>query len=191
LIDANVPASEDDLESMRNNGRPATEEVAAYYHQYIEKAIGDDVLEALKHASDRAWETVYRIPTGHADHRYAPGKWTIKQIFQHLLDTERVFCYRALRFARNDGTELPGFDENEFAENADTSHRELHQLLREHDLQRSSTIALFRSFTEEMLMRSGVANGNRISVRALGWTIAGHVHHHMKVIDERYLGLDR
>lgn len=176
---------------MKNSGRPATTEVAAYFQRYIDKAHEDDLLEALEHASDRMWETVYRIPTGYADHRYAPGKWTVKDIFQHLIDTERIFCYRALRFARNDRTELPGFDENAYAVNAATAHRELHQLLRELDLQRSSTIALFSSFSDEMLLRSGTANGNAISVRALGWTIAGHVHHHMDVIDERYLGIVR
>jgi uncharacterized damage-inducible protein DinB len=172
---------------MKASARPADDEVNGYFANYIGKAQGDDLFRALNKASDRLWETVYRIPTGHADHRYAPGKWSIKEVFQHVLDSERIFCYRALRFARNDATELPGFDENVYIENADTGHRELHELLREHDVVRVSTIALFRSFTDEMLLRSGIANGSRISVRALGWTIAGHVTHHMEVIDERYL----
>lgn len=168
--------------------RPSSSEVNSYFQNYIAQAQGGDLLAALQKASDRLWETVYRIPTGFADHRYAPGKWSIKEVFQHLIDTERVFCYRALCFARTDATELPGFDENSYIDNAATERRELHQLLREHDLQRASTIALFESFSEEMLLRTGVANGNRISVRALGWTIAGHVMHHMDVVDQRYLG---
>ena len=108
-------------------------------------------------------------------------------MFQHLVDTERIMCYRALRFARNDATELPGFSEDRYILNAGTEHRELHELLREHDLVRASTIAMFRSFTDQMLMRGGIANGNRMTVRAIAWMIAGHAMHHMDVVDERYL----
>jgi uncharacterized damage-inducible protein DinB len=172
---------------MKAVPRPEAGEAISQFNTYISKATGSDLFQALNKASDRLWETVYRIPTGFADHRYAEGKWSIKEVFQHVLDSERIFCYRALCFARNDATELPGFDENAYAANADTSHRELHELLREHDLVRAATMALFRGFSEEMLLRSGVANGKRISVRAIGWTIAGHVTHHMDVIDERYL----
>ena len=168
-------------------GRPAPEEVVGFYWNYIERAEGDDLIRALQKASDAVWNTVYLIPTGKAEHRYAPGKWTIKEVFQHVVDSERIFSYRALRFARNDGTELPGFEENDYVPEARVDRRGFHQLLREHDAVRASTIELFRSFDEEMLLRSGTANNNRMSVRGLGWAIAGHAMHHMRVIEERYL----
>ena len=172
---------------MRTIQRPATEEMIAYFQRYVVQAHGNDLIEALRNASEQTWEVVSRIPAGFADHRYAPGKWSIKEIFQHLIDTERVFAYRALCFSRNEVIELPGFDENMYIENANTDRRELHELLREYDVVRSSTIQLFNGMSEEMLMRSGTANGNLISVRAIGWTIAGHVLHHMQIIDQRYL----
>ncbi len=177
------------LTRMNASARPHGSEVIGYFQRYIDKATGDDLFRALNKASDRLWETVYRIPTGQAENRYAAGKWSIKEVFQHVIDTERIFCYRALRFARNDRTELPGFDENAFVANADTERRELHELLREHDVLRANTISLFQSFSEDMLLHRGIANGNTMSVRAIGWTIAGHVTHHMEVIEERYLGL--
>lgn len=168
--------------------RPPLEEVPAFYRGYVEEAPDGNIIRTLRSASDRLWDTVARLPAGHADHRYAPEKWSVMEVFQHVVDAERVFSYRALRFARNDGTELPGFDENSYAMNAVVAHREFHEILREHDALRWATIELFRSFTPEMLGRTGIANGQRISVRALGWVIAGHAVHHMTIINERYLG---
>jgi len=173
---------------MNTTDRVPFDEVPSFYHGFVALAKGTDLLQALRKASDRSWDTVYRIPTGFAEHRYAEGKWSIKEVFQHVIDAERIFCYRALRFARNDGTELPGFDENAYVANAGTDRREFHELLREHDVVRTGSIALFRGFSPEMLTRTGIANGHRISVRAIGWVIAGHATHHMDVIDERYLG---
>ncbi len=172
---------------MNTLGRPSPDEVPAYYRPYIDAAEGDDLVRALQKASDDLWNTVYLIPTGMAEHRYAEGKWTIKEVFQHLIDTERIWCYRALRFARNDATELHGFEEDDYVPAARVARRGFHQLLREHDAVRGATIELFRSFDEEMLMRGGVANGKSITVRGLGWTIAGHSVHHMRVVVDRYL----
>ena len=163
------------------------EEIPSFYRGYVEEAPDGDLIKTLRSASDRLWKTVSRIPTGHADHRYQPDKWSIKEVFQHVLDCERIFAYRALCFARMDDTELPGFDENAYAAAAQVGHRDFHELLREHDALRWTTVELFRSFTPEMLTRLGTANGTRISVRAIGWVIAGHAVHHMNVIDERYL----
>jgi hypothetical protein len=169
------------------HARPGNGEMIPYFNAYVAQAEGSDLIHALKKASDRLWETAYRIPTGYGDHRYSEGKWTIKEVLQHVIDTERILSYRALSFARGEATALPGFDEDAYAAHADAGRRELHQLLREHDIVRSSTLALFRSFSDEMLLRTGVANGHAITVRALGWTIAGHSTHHMNVIDQRYL----
>lgn len=167
--------------------RPELTEVPAFYHGYIERVEGHDLLRALRDASDRAHTVLNGIPAERGDHRYAPGKWSIKEVVQHVIDAERIFAYRALRFARNDATELAGFDEDMYAPNALADRRELSELAAELELVRSSSITLFRSFTPEMLLRSGTANGVRISARALGWVAAGHAQHHMNVIEQRYL----
>ncbi len=172
---------------MRKIERPAADEMIAYFQRYTAQAKGDHLIEALENSAEMLWDVVARIPAGFAEHRYAPGKWSIKEIFQHLIDTERIFGYRALCFSRNEVMELPGFDEDMYIENAATDQRELHEILREHDVVRRSTIELFSGMSDQMLQRTGVANGNRISVRAIGWTIAGHVLHHLQVIDQRYL----
>lgn len=162
-------------------------EAPAFYHGYIAAAEGSDPIGAMKAAKASTSSTIARIPADRVDHRYAPGKWSIKEVLQHVIDSERVFSYRALRFARNDATGLPGFDENLYAPNAEAGRRELMAIVEEMNVTRASTLAMFQSFTPAMLLRSGRANGNSISVRALGWVIAGHARHHMNVIEQRYL----
>ena len=120
---------------------------------------------------------------------YAPGKWTIADIMQHIIDTERIFAYRALRIARNDQTPLPGFDENEYADQAHANDRRLDDLIDEFITVRRSTIQLFNSFKTDVMQRQGIASGNPISVIGLGYTMVGHVIHHMEVIRERYYPL--
>ncbi len=119
--------------------------------------------------------------------RYEPDKWTMKDILAHIIDDERVFCYRALRFARNDKTELPGVDQDVDAENARANDRNITDLLDEYNKVRDSTIALFKSFDEKMITRGGIAGGYNVSISALGYLIAGHERHHLKIIKERYL----
>lgn len=123
------------------------------------------------------------------DKIYAPGKWTVRDIIQHLIDAERVFSYRAMRFARNDKTLLPGFEENDYAVTANATHRSLDELLDEFYTVRESSMKLFKSFTDEMLMRVGEVPSGNISVLAIGFTMTGHAIHHLKVIKERYYGL--
>jgi len=130
---------------------------------------------------------VQNIPMDKHDYRYAEGKWTIKDIIQHIIDTERIFAYRALRFSRNDTTELPGFDENLYADMAHANKRHLKDLLTELSTVRHSTMQMFASFNEEELLRRGIASNNPASVRALGFIIIGHQNHHMKIFSERYL----
>ena len=115
------------------------------------------------------------------------GKWTINDIIQHLIDSERVFAYRALRFSRGDETSLPGFDENFYADNAHGDNRSINDLLTEMSALRHANIMMFKSFTPEDLMRTGTASGYTVSVRAFGFLIIGHQNHHMKVFRERYL----
>lgn len=123
------------------------------------------------------------------DKIYAPGKWTVKDIIQHLIDTERIFAYRVLRFARNDKTLLPGFEQNDYAINAEATRRELNDLLEEYIAVRDTTIQLFKSFTNEMLIREGQTASGTITVAGIGFAIAGHTKHHMEVLKEKYYGL--
>ena len=120
---------------------------------------------------------------------YAEGKWTVQEMIEHLMDTERLFQARALRFARADKTELPGYDENIYASNARSNEIPLRKLLSDYRLLRSSSIAMFSNFNDEELMRTGVANGQEISVLAIGFVLVGHPIHHFKVLEERYFGL--
>jgi hypothetical protein len=120
---------------------------------------------------------------------YASGKWTIKDIFQHLIDNERIQTYRALRFSRNDKTVLPGYDENLLTKNTNTSQQSLQSIIEELKLVRQSSILLYKSFSDEMLLRTGICFQVEISVLALGFQLSGHQIHHLNVIRERYLPL--
>ncbi|GAA4415504.1 DinB family protein [Nibrella viscosa] len=123
------------------------------------------------------------------DRVYAPGKWTVKDILQHCIDTERILSYRALRFARNDQTPLPGFDEESFAQYTTAGERTISDLLEEFSTVRASSLALYRNFTDEMLHREGICFNKKLSVLALGFVITGHPIHHLKVLKERYFPL--
>lgn len=127
-----------------------------------------------------------RLTEAQALLRYAPGKWTPKEVLLHLIDTERIFTYRALRFARGDAQSLPGFDENEFAANSEANDRPLSDLLTEYHAVRAATLALFGSFNAAQLDRVGLANGGATSVRALVFITAGHERHHLAILRERY-----
>jgi hypothetical protein len=120
------------------------------------------------------------------DRVYEPGKWTVKDILQHVIDNERIMSYRALRFSRNDTTVLPGYDEQWLAKNTNASNRTLESLLTEFNQVRMSTVALFKGMSEEMMMRSGRAYTSEISALALGFVIVGHAIHHMNVLEQRY-----
>ena len=165
-------------------------EYSAHYQPYID-AVGADanLLDELEISLHRTIQFVQDIPMDKFDYRYAEGKWTIKEILQHLIDAERIFAYRALRFSRNDQTPLPGFDENMYADvvNPVANKRHLKDLLTEFTAVRHATIALFKSFTEEDLLKNGVASENVMSVRAVGFVIIGHQNHHKKIFAERYL----
>ncbi|MDV6167277.1 DinB family protein [Flavobacterium sp. DG1-102-2] len=130
---------------------------------------------------------VREIPMDKYDYRYAEGKWTIKDIIQHLIDTERIFVYRALRFARADETELPGFDETSYGNVAHGDARSINDLLTEMSALRHATIMMFKSFNEDDLSKKGTASGYTVSVRAFGFLLIGHQNHHIKIFKERYL----
>ena len=171
---------------MSTADRPPPNEVVNFFQDYVAKAPGNDLFAALDQALQGAREAAALTSLDREEFRYAEGKWSIKEVYQHLTDTECILSYRALRSVRNDATELAGFEENEYVALAETERRLLKDLLAEHEQVRASTIALFRSSGPDMLVRTGVANGNNISVRALGWSIAGHAFHHIDIIDQRY-----
>lgn len=166
--------------------RPNADEYAAYYGRYISLVSGDDAIGALTTQIDATAGLLGRVDEARAAHRYAPGKWSIKQVVGHMADAERIFGYRALRFARGDQTPLPGFEENDYAERGDFDARRLADLVRELRAVRAASIALFGTFQPEAALRRGIANDTTMSVRALIWTIAGHELHHRGVLNERY-----
>ncbi|WP_298137383.1 DinB family protein [Flavobacterium sp.] len=165
-----------------------TTEYGQFYANYIAQ-VSDEytLLEELEISLHRYIKFVQDIPMDKFDYSYAEGKWTIKDIIQHTIDAERVFAYRALRFARNDKTELPGYEEDDYANEASGNKRSIMDLLTEFSAVRHATMLLFKSFNEEQLLRIGSANNNPMSVRALGFIIIGHQNHHQRVFEERYL----
>jgi len=161
----------------------------AYFDRYIRK-IGDIELDqALAQGLTELERLTPQKLFLLRDKTYAPGKWTVLDILQHMADTERIFAYRALRFARGDRTELKGFDQDVYARSANAALRHPEELLEELREVRRSTRTLFGSFDQEMLLRDGVCNGVQISVLALGFTAAGHWLHHLEVIGDKYLPL--
>jgi uncharacterized damage-inducible protein DinB len=167
--------------------KPDFNTLPPFYKNYVMHVQEMDMLEALKFSIAETDTLLSAVPEQLGEYRYAEGKWSIKELLCHMMDAERIFCYRALRFARNDATPLPGFEENDYAPEANAHGRTLKQLLEEMKRLRATTVDLFTSFTPEMLQRKGTANNNLISVINIGYVIAGHETHHRKVLAERYL----
>ena len=167
--------------------RPNPTEYAPFYQPYIEKVSGDDLHEVLARYSRASLAFWQGLPEDKGNYAYAPGKWTIKQLLNHLCDAERIFAYRALRIARGDETPLAGFDENEYADMARVGHRSLKDVVHEFQSVRGATLSLFNSLGDTELSRTGTANGATVSVNAIGFIIVGHTLHHEAVLRERYL----
>lgn len=167
--------------------KPVEGEYLPYQLNYIKRVPDGDLLEILGNNIESTINFLNSLPEEKLNFRYAEGKWTPKQIIQHLIDSERIMTYRMLTFARNDKTELPGFEENDYAVESNADERTLEELTTEFKTVRNSSISLIRSFNDELLRRSGIANKGRITVSALVYVIAGHELHHMSVIKERYL----
>ena len=164
-------------------------EYAPYFERYMQLSVLKDktIIESLESAQDEFECVLRNLPDNKHSYSYATGKWTLKELIQHIIDTERVFCYRALSFARNDQTSLPGFDQDVFVDNAAANNRDYYDLLDEMKVLRKSSIQLFKSFSKEALLRIGVASDNKMSVRALGYLFSGHQIHHINIVKERYL----
>ena len=167
--------------------RPDLSRVGPPFHNYINQVAEDDVIEAFYRQSVAFFRFLETIPVEKYDYRYAEGKWSIKDVLQHIIDAERVFAYRALRFARKDATPLPGFDENLFAANAKADKRSWDKLVEEFTVVRRSSELMFQSFDEEQLQSGGICSNHPTYVLALGFVIVGHAVHHQKITNERYL----
>lgn len=163
--------------------------IPVYFDRYINLVPEDQLSIAFKQSLTAIEHLDVGLFHNVGDKVYAPGKWTIKDILQHLIDSERVFAYRSMRFARLDTTPLPGYDENLYAKTAGASERSLESILAELEVVRTSTIFLFESFGARSLLQTGVCFEKEISVLGLGFTIIGHQIHHLNVITERYAGL--
>lgn len=166
--------------------RPGAGEFAPFYNGYVVKVGEGDVVAAMGRQLEATLAQLGAVPAERGDHRYAPGKWSVKEVMGHLADSERVFAYRALRFARADTTELAGFDETTWVPAGAFGRRSLADIVAEYEAVRRASLAFFASLDDAAAARIGTANGNRVSVRALAWVITGHDAHHALVLRDRY-----
>jgi uncharacterized damage-inducible protein DinB len=173
---------------MRKIEKPKQGEYPAYAIMYM-KLVPDDglLLQHLESAYDEMEKLILSLPTEKLLYRYKENKWTIKEVLVHIIDDERIYAYRALCFARNERTPLPGFEQDDYITFSNANERSLESILQEYEAVRKATIALYEGLEEAALLRSGIANDNRVTVRALGYHIAGHELHHINIIKERYL----
>jgi predicted HNH restriction endonuclease len=160
---------------------------AEFYQNYIKLAPGDNVLDAMQRNTRNFRKLLKTIPRKKIDKAYEDGKWTIKELLQHIIDAERVFAYRAITFARKDSIALPSFDENTWAANSMAAQRNWKEMIEEFKSLRSATEMMFGSFEDSQLRSIGTASNKEINVLALGFIISGHVEHHINIIRERYL----
>ncbi len=166
--------------------RPEADEFAPYYGTYISKVPEGDILATLRSQASEMARWGAGLTEAQGALRYAPDKWSVRQVIGHLADAERVFVYRAMCFARADQTSLPAFDENAYVANAAFDDRALRGLVEELQAARAGTLAFFDSLSDQELQRRGTANGRAVSVRALAWITAGHEAHHRRILKERY-----
>ena len=167
--------------------KPNQDEYAPYYEKYVSLLPAGDVVATLRKQLDDTLTLLGGIEESQAGKRYAPDKWSIKELIGHLIDTERVFAYRAMTFARNDTTPLPGFDQDPYVSNGNFDSRTLADLAEEFEHLRRSNAHFFQALSEEAWNRRGTANDSEVSVRALAHIIAGHEAHHVQILKTRYL----
>ncbi|MGB3008354.1 MAG: DinB family protein [Chitinophagaceae bacterium] len=167
--------------------RPDLKKVPVFFHQYIKQVEENEILTALQDQAISFSKLLRKIPADKLNYRYAKGKWTIKEMVQHIIDTERIFAYRALCISRKESAPLPGFDENLYAANSKAGKRNWKEMLEEIKVVRAATIFLYKSFDKNQMNAMGISNDYPISVLGIGFIIAGHINHHKKVLIERYL----
>jgi len=173
--------------SIATTVRPAQDEFATYYAPYVAAVPDGDITRTLAQQGELLLSRLKDLDEAQANHAYAEGKWTVKEVVQHITDAERIFAYRMLRIARGDATPLASFDENAYAAAGGANDRSLETLLGEFAAVRGATLALLRWLPEAGWVRRGTASGKEVSVRGLAWITAGHALHHERVLRERYL----
>lgn len=166
---------------------PQTTEYAPFYKGYIALIGQDDVLEKLSSNRKKTYYFFLSLPEEKADFAYAEGKWSVKEVLGHIIDTERIMCYRLLRFSRGDYHPLAGFNENFYSSKSNHTKRTLEDLADEFSALRKANLYLYQNLSPEQLKRKGTASNATVSVKALLYIIAGHELHHLKIIRERYL----
>ena len=167
--------------------KPSTESYPAYFQKYVTLVPEDELITAFANQQHILKQFLSSITEEKSSYAYAAGKWTLKELLQHMIDTERIFNYRALCFSRKESVSLPGFEENDYAANSNANARSWQDLVEEFIAVRTSTELLYKSFSSDMLEISGSSNNNRATVNSLGFITLGHFYHHKKVIEERYL----
>jgi len=167
--------------------KPSTDEFNEYYQRYVGQVPDGDIIDVLKAQRERMSDLLAGIPDSKISYRYAPGKWTTREVAGHVVDTEWIFVYRALRIARGDSTPLAGMEQDAFMAGANFENRALSSIMHEFSSLRTAAIEMFASFDENILDLRGTASGFPFTVRALLFIIAGHAEHHMNVLKERYL----
>ena len=158
-----------------------------YIQRYLDLIPSQNWTEEMKISGTKTLEIYDSLTPEQAEYAYAEGKWTLKELLQHLIDAERIFAYRALRFARQDKTELPGWDEEEYANHYFSAERSVESLTEEFETVRKSSVIFFENLNPQQLSETGIANGNEISVQTIGKLIIGHNIHHVNIMNERYL----
>ncbi|CAN5148953.1 DinB family protein [soil metagenome] len=162
-------------------------ECDVFYHTYTNLSRGVSLFTRFETGRKSLLQIIAGIGEEKSHFRYADGKWSVKEVIGHIMDTERIMAWRSLAFARGDQTHYPGFDQDDYTKAANFDDLQIDQLLNDYRIIRKSTISLFKSFSPDMLMKSGIASNCRFTVRALGFIIAGHELHHIKILKERYL----
>jgi uncharacterized damage-inducible protein DinB len=169
-----------------SRSRPQADEYAPFYETYVRLVSTEDVVGTLEAQRLQMAQLLSACSERDGNFRYAPGKWTVKEVIGHINDAERIFAYRALRIARGDRTPLASFDQNDYAPQSNAARRTLEDLAAEFDAIRVATALLFRSLTDQAWLCRGTASDHPVSVRALAFIIAGHELHHRGILDERY-----
>ncbi|MDZ7658539.1 DinB family protein [Fodinibius sp.] len=168
------------------DNRPQPDEYSDFYEGYINLVDEPNVIQLLIQQGQQIYTIIRQLTKEEANHRYADNKWSVKEIFGHLIDTERIMAYRTLCISRGEQTSLPGYDHDAYVEHAHFENRSLQSLSTEYDAQRNANISMFSSFSKEQMSRKGTANDVTVSVRALAFIIAGHEKHHLNILEEKY-----
>jgi hypothetical protein len=166
--------------------KPDASEHAPYFSRYVDLVADGDILGTLAGQIDGTLTELKKVSDEASLERYSPGKWSVREVLGHMIDTERIFAYRALTVARNDRTELPGFEQDDYIPAAQFDRRPWADLLEEFAAVRRSNLLMFRGLEQEAWTRQGVVNRNPLSVRAAAYVIAGHELHHMRVLHQKY-----